>query len=111
MGGDISTPTSNFQLGVLCLNLHESFVVFVNFEDVEVVFGLDVLLDGAVVGGDRHHARQILKAPLAVHTHLNILTFNIRDGASVKPLQSERTKLDILVWWWVGVTLPKPPCA
>ena len=59
---------------MLCLNLHESFIVFVNFEDVEVVFGLNKLLDGAVVGGDVHHAGQVLKTPLAVHPHLNILS-------------------------------------
>ena len=57
---------------MLCLNLHESFIVFVNFEDVEVVFGLDELLDGAVVGGDGHHAGQVLEAPLAVHPHLDV---------------------------------------
>ena len=48
--------------------------MFVNFEDVEVVFGLDELLDGAVVGGDGHHAGQILKAPLAVDPHLNVVS-------------------------------------
>ena len=46
--------------------------MFVNFEDVEVVFGLDELLYGAVVGGDGHHAGQVLEAPLAVHPHLDV---------------------------------------
>ena len=62
---------------MLCLNLHESFIVFVNFEDVKVIFGLDELLDGAIVGGDGHHAGQILKASLAVHPHLNILSHGL----------------------------------
>ena len=71
------TPTLKLETWMLCLNLHESFIVFVNFEDVEVVFGLDELLDRAVVGGDGHHAGQILKASLAVHPHLNILSHGL----------------------------------
>ena len=66
----ILTPT--LKVNLRTYNLHESFVVFVNFEDVEVVFGLDELLDGAVVGGDGHHAGQVLEAPLAVHPHLDV---------------------------------------
>ena len=49
--------------------------MFVNFEDVEVVFGLHEFLDGAVVRGDGHHAGQVLEAPLAVHTHLDVNLF------------------------------------
>ena len=49
--------------------------MFVNFEDVEVVFGLYEFLDGAVVGGDGHHAGQVLEAPLAVHPYLEVYLF------------------------------------
>ena len=38
---------------------------------------VDELLDGAIVGGDGHHAGQILKASLAVHPHLNILSHGL----------------------------------
>ena len=77
--------------------------MFVNFEDVEVVFGLNKLLDGAVVGGDGHHAGQILKAPLAVHPHLNILSRLVHLEGSFKMgfIAREQNELDFVVSWWV----------
>ena len=62
---------------MLCLNLHESFIVFVNFEDVQVVFSLDELFDGAVMGGDGNHAGQVLEAPLAVHPDLTVFIWSV----------------------------------
>ena len=55
---------------MVCRNLHESLVVFVNFEDVQIIFGIDELLNSAVVGRDCNYAGQVLEARLAVHPHL-----------------------------------------
>ena len=55
---------------MVCRNLHESLVVFVNFEDVQIIFGIDELLNSAVVGRDCNYACQVLEAGLAVHPHL-----------------------------------------
>ena len=49
--------------------------MFVNFEDVQVVFSLDELFDGAVMGRDGNHAGQVLEAPLAVHPYLEVYLF------------------------------------
>ena len=55
---------------MVCRNLHESLVVFVNFEDVQIIFGIDELLNSAVVGRDCNYAGQVLEARLAVHPYL-----------------------------------------
>ena len=51
--------------------------MFVNFEDVQVVFSLDELFDGAVMGGDGHYAGQVLEAPLAVHPDLAVFIWSV----------------------------------
>ena len=51
--------------------------MFVNFEDVQVVFSLDELFDGAVMGGDGNHAGQVLEAPLAVHPDLTVFIWSV----------------------------------
>lgn len=51
--------------------------MFVNFEDVQVVFSLDELFDGAVMGGDGYHAGQVLEAPLAVHPDLTVFIWSV----------------------------------
>ena len=112
---------------MVCRNLHESLVVFVNFEDVQIIFGFDELLNSAVVGRDCNYAGQVLEARLAVHPHLleYFQKINIKYGSLACHTWTFHQMLPLLwtkiafLWRIIFIcwqkfrflTFPKPPWA